>query len=98
MKEGFNFLQVYVMLTRLKLKRGEGKLVGSPEVGSRGRMESFPQYPTPLHPQVAVETLERMSHEGEPANMTEDEKVFKKAFFDMTKMVKVIYEQGNNRL
>jgi len=34
------------MLTRLKLKRGEGKLVESPEVGSRGRRARLPQSPT----------------------------------------------------
>jgi len=30
------------MLTRLKLKRGEGKLVESPDVGSRGRRGRLP--------------------------------------------------------
>lgn len=39
-----------------------------------------------------------MSHEGEPTNMTEDEKTFIKAFFDMTEMVKVLYEERNTRL
>ena len=58
------------MLTRLKLKRGEGKLVRSPEVGSRGRRSRLPQSPTPVQPQVAVETPEIVSHEGEPTNMT----------------------------
>ena len=92
MKEGFNCLQVYVMLTRLKLKRGEGKLVGSPEFGSRGRRARLPQSPTPVQPQVVVDTTEIMSHEREPTNMIEDEKTFKKAFFDMKEMVKVLYE------
>ena len=81
------------MLTRLKHKRGEGKLVGSPEFGSRGRRERLPQYPTPVQPQVAVATPEIMSHEGGPTNMTEDEKTFRKDFFDMTEMVKVLYEE-----
>lgn len=39
-----------------------------------------------------------MSHEGEPANMTEYEKVFRKAFFDMIEMVKFLYEERNARL
>jgi len=39
-----------------------------------------------------------MSHEGEPTNMTKDEKTFRKDFFDMTKMVKVLYEERNSRL
>lgn len=86
------------MLIRLKLKRGEGKLVESPEVGSRGRRARLPQSPPPVLPQVVVESLVSMSHEGEPTNMTEDEKVFRKAFFDMTEMVKVLYEERNIRL
>ena len=77
-------MQLYVMLTRLKLKGGEGNLVGSPEVRSRGRRARLPQSPTPVHPQVVVETQKSMPHEGEPTNMTKDEKVFKKAFFNMT--------------
>ena len=30
--------------------------------------------------------------------MTEDEEAFRKAFFDMTEMVKVLYEERNTRL
>ena len=86
------------MLTRLKLKGGEGNLVGIPKVGSRGRRERLPQSPTPIQPQVAVETPKIMSHEGEPTNMTEDEKAFRKDFFDMIEMVKVLYEDRNTRL
>ena len=85
------------MLTRLKLKRGEGKLVGSPKVGLRGRRARFRQYPKPVKPQVIVETSEIMSHEGEPKNMTEDEKAFRKVFFDVTDRVKVLYEERNTR-
>ena len=58
----------------------------------------MPQSPPPILPQIAVEDSVSMSHEGEPANMTEDEKVFRKAFFDMTEMVKVLYEERNTRL
>ena len=97
-QEGFNYLQVNVLLARLKLKRGEGKLVESPEIGSMGRMARFPQSPAPFLPQVAVETPVSMSHEGDPTNMIEDEKVFRKALFDMTEMVKVLYEERNTRL
>ena len=39
-----------------------------------------------------------MSHEGEPTNIIEDEKAFKKAFFDMTEIMKVLYEERNTRL
>ena len=98
MKEGFNCLHVYVMLTRLKLKRGEGKLVGSLEVWSRGRRARLPQSPTLVQPRVVVETPEIMSHEGEPTNMTEYENTFRKDLFDMTEMVKVLYEERNSIL
>ena len=85
------------MLTRLKLKRGEGKLVRSPEVGSRGIRARLPQSPPPVLPQIVVEASASMLH-GELANMSEDNKVFRKAFFDMTEMVKVLYEDRNSRL
>ena len=84
-------MQVSVMLTRLKLKRGEGKLVESPAVGSRGRRARFPKSSTPEHTQIEVESSVSMSHEGE-TTMTEEERAFKKASFDMTEMVKVLYE------
>jgi len=72
-------------------------LVESPEVGSKERRERFPQSPPTFLPQVAVEAPVSMSHVGEPT-MKEDEKVFRKAFFDMKKMVKVLYEERNTRL
>jgi len=65
-----------VMLTRLKLKRGEGKLVEGHEVG--------PQSPPPVLPKIVVEASASMSHEGERTNMSEDEKVLRKYFFDMS--------------
>ena len=39
-----------------------------------------------------------MSHEGGIENVSEDEKDFRKVFFDMTEMVKVLYEERNTRL
>ena len=39
-----------------------------------------------------------MAHEGEPENMIEDEKDFRKVFFDMNEMVKVLYKERNSRL
>ena len=96
---GFNCLQVHVMLTRLKLKGGEGNiLVASPQVRSRTRRENLPQYPPKILPQIAVEASTPMSHEGEPENMSEGEKTFKKAFFDMKRMVKVLYEERSTRM
>ena len=64
------------MLTRLNLKRGEGKLVESPEVRSRGRRERLSQPPTPVLPQVAFEAPVSMYHERDPTDMIEDEKFF----------------------
>ena len=87
-----------VILTRLKLKRGEGKLVESPEFESRRRSASLTQSPPPVQPQIVVEASVSMSNEGEFANMTEDEKVFRKNFFDMTEMVNVLYEERNTKL
>ena len=89
---------VNVMLTRLKLKSGEGKLVEGPEVGSRRRSARFPQSPPLVLPKIAIEASVCMSHEGESTNMTEDETVFRKTFFDMTEMVKVLYEERNTRM
>ena len=55
------------MLTRLKLKRGEGKLVeeeGSQEEPNQ-RREILPQYPPPISPPKEVEaTLNMPPEEG----------------------------------
>lgn len=100
------------MLTRLNLKRGEGKLVQILEIGSKGRRARLPKFSTPVQPQVpeiaidiptlvrtqvVVESSETMSHEGEPI-MKHDEKTLRKAFFDMIDMVKALYEDRNSRL
>ena len=90
---------MYVILTRSKLKRGEGKLVvASPQVRSRERIASLPLAPPPILPQIAVEASKSMSHEGGTDNMSDEENTFKKYFFDMTEMVKVLYEERNSRL
>ena len=87
------------MLTRLKLKRGEGNLVVvSPQVRSRTRREKVPQSPQQISPQIVPEASVVRAHEGEPNNMSEDENTFRKSFLDMTQMVKVIYEERNTRL
>ena len=58
-------MQVYVMLTRLKLNRREGELmVASPQVRSRTRRASLPQSPPQILPQIAVEASTSMSHGG----------------------------------
>ena len=69
----------------LKLGQGEGD-------------EMLPQSSTLVQPQAVVQTPEIISHEGEPTNMTGDEKIFRKDFFDMIEMVKFLYEERDTRL
>ena len=66
-------------------------MAAGPQVRSRTRRASLPQSPQQILPQIAIDASESMSHEGEPENMSEDEKSFRKEFFDMTRMVKVLY-------
>ena len=88
-----------MILIRLKLKRGDGKLVvSSPQVRSRKRRASFPQSPPQIIPQIAVEASTSMSHEGGAGNMSDEENTFIKYFFGMNEMVKFFYEQRNSRL
>lgn len=87
------------MITSLNLKRGEGKLVGAGSLfGARRRSTELPQFPPQDSPPIVVEDSVIMFHEGGIDNMPKDEKVFRKYFFDMTKMVKVLYEEGNTGL
>ena len=53
------------MLTRLKLKRGEGKLVeaGGSQKEPKKRRERLPQSPPPNSPAKEVEAPLRMPHE-----------------------------------
>ena len=52
------------MLTRLQLKRGEGKLVGTKgsQEEPKQRRARFPQYPPPISPPKEVEAILSMSH------------------------------------
>ena len=85
------------MLTRLKLKRGEGKLVvASPQVISRTRRATLPQYPLQILPQIVVEASASMSREGKPENMSEDKKSFRKSFFDMTERSTWMKRESSN--
>ena len=82
------------MLTRLKLKRGEGHLVSA---------QSNPQ-PTRARepPPRAIEAASSMSsREGEAhedMDPKEEEWVFQKALLDMTEMVRIVYQERNDRL
>lgn len=62
-----------MMLTRLKLKIGEGNIVGvGSQVGTRTRREHLPQYPPQFSPQVVPEASLSTSREGGLDNMSED--------------------------
>ena len=70
---------MFLILTRLNLKGGEGKLVvENPQVRSRTRRAHFPQSPPQISPQVAHEASPVMAQEGGPENMSKDEKGFRK--------------------
>ena len=74
---------------------------GSQEEPKKKR-EIFPQSPPPSSPPKEAEATLIMSHrEGEipeEVDPKEEERVFKKAFLDMTEMVRVIYQERNERL
>jgi len=73
------------MLTRLKFERGEGVLIEpNPQVSSR----------KPHIPQASLVMAHEEGHEG----MSEDERTFRKMFFEMYEMVKVIFEEINTGL
>lgn len=75
------------MLTRFKLTRGEGELVEPSSQLSRRITTQSPQASRRYSPIMAHEE----SHETLPL---EDE-TFRKYFYDMTKMVKVLFEERN---
>ena len=75
------------MLTRLKIKRGEGHLV-SAQNNPQPRRDREP-------PPRAIKAASSMSsREGEASEYfdpKEEERVFRKALLDMTKMVRILY-------
>ena len=92
------------MLIRLKLNRGEGKLVESR--GSRSepqqRMAILPHSPPPSSPPKESKSKLSMPPEEEEINEEvdpkEEERVFRKEFLDVTEMVRVLYQERNERL
>jgi hypothetical protein len=78
------------MLTRLNLKRGEGKILEPSSQLSRRRTTHLPQASRRNSPSMAHEE----SHE---IPISEDE-TFRKSFYDMIEMVKVLFEEKNARL
>jgi hypothetical protein len=77
------------MLTRLKLTRGEGQLVEPSSQLSRRRTTKSPQDSRRYSPS--------MDHEEIHGTLPSEEETFRKGFYDMTKMVKVLFEERNAR-
>jgi hypothetical protein len=78
------------MLTRLKLVRGEGQLVETSSQLSRRRTIKSPQASRRYSPSMDLEE----SH----GNIPSEEETFRKYFYYMTEMVKVLFEERNARL
>ena len=89
------------MLNRLKLKRGEGQLVRAQD-NPQPRRAIEPLPPPSITPlRVTEEASSMSSREGEPPediDPKEEEWVFRKAFLDMTEMVRILYQERNDRL
>jgi hypothetical protein len=78
------------MLTRLNLTRGEGQLVEPSSKLSRRITTQSPQASRRYSPS--------MSHEESHETLTSEDETFRKTFYDMTEMVKVLFEERNVRL
>ena len=66
------------------------------------RREILPQSPPPISPPKEVEAPLSMPHEEgeihEEIDPKEEERLFRKKFVDMTKMVRILYQEMNERL
>ena len=86
------------MLNRLKLKRGEGKLVearGSQNEPQQRRV-ILPHSPAPSSPpkeaKVALIMPPKEGEIHEEMDPKEEERVFRKAFLDMNEMMRILNE------
>ena len=82
------------MLTRLKLKRGEGHLVSVQSNRKPRRVRE----PPPRAIEVASSMSSREGEAPEDLDPKEEEWVFQKAFLDMTETVRILYQERNDRL
>ena len=89
------------MLNRLKLQRGEGQLVRE-QFNPQLRRARVPLHPPSISSSVALESATSMSsREGEvheEMDSKEEERVFRKSFLDMTKMVRILYQERNDEI
>ena len=79
-----------MMLTRLKLTRGEGQLVEPSSQLSRRRVAHSPQGSRRHSPSMA--------HMGSQEHLSLEEETFRKDLFDIAEMVKVLFDERNARL
>ena len=80
----------FIILTRLKVSRGEVKLVEpSYQLSIRRTSQS---------PQVAREHSPSMAHEESHEGPNSDEEDFRKDFYDMAGMVRILFEERNANL
>jgi hypothetical protein len=78
------------MLRRLNLTIGEGQLVDPSSQLSRRRTTQSPQASRRYSPSMA--------HEESHETLTSEDETFRKDFYDMTEMVKFLFEERNTRL
>ena len=89
------------MLTRLKLQRREGKLVraqDNPQIRRARVPLSPPSNSLSIALEEASSIFEREGEVPEDMDPKEEEWVFRKAFLDMTEMVRILYQERNDRL
>jgi hypothetical protein len=82
------------MLTRQKLQRGEGSLVSAQSNPQPRRVRN------PL-PRALAAASSMSSREGEifeEMDSKEEERIFRKAFLEMTEMVRILYQERNDRI
>ena len=82
------------MLTRLKLKRGEGNLVSTQNNPQPRRVKE----PPPRAKEIASSISSREGEAPEEMDPKEEEWVFWKALLDMTDMVRILYQERNDRI
>ena len=89
------------MLTRLKLQRGEGQSVREQD-NLQPRRARVPLSPPFISSSLALESATNMSsREGEvheEMDPKEEERFFRKSFLDLTEMVRILYQERNDRI
>ena len=82
------------MLTRQKLQRGEGSLVSALSNPQPRRVRN----PFPRALAAASNMSSREGEIPEEMDSKEEERMFRKAFLEMTEMVRILYQERNDRI